>query len=180
LGKKKTLAILLSVPKKEDLPLNPSCDYCKKHNCFNGLWYQLLNGRLAFVCDQCSQIKKNEKGELTRIDPVGYPIYRLKYGILEEIKRTTAQKIRISSYSMYGKRISFKFQTGRKTDRVKGRFFGIFHDPKRGFVIDVARVTINGYYWDGMKFSFPMRQIIWKGKPQIEIPALPQKSKNAS
>jgi len=179
LNKKNALSILSSVPKKESLPPKPNCDYCKKDNCVNGVWYQLLNGRLAFMCSQCSQIKKNEKGEWARINPVGYPIYRLKNGILEKIERTIVQKLRISSRSIYGKRISFKLQTGRRTDRVKGRFFGIFHNPEQGFVIDMEKVTINGRYWGG-KFEFPIRKIIWKRKPQIEILALSKGNKSAS
>ncbi|TRZ53997.1 MAG: hypothetical protein D4S01_00260 [Dehalococcoidia bacterium] len=177
--KEKALAVLSSVPKKEDLPLKPNCDYCKKENCANGIWYQLLNGHLAFMCSQCSQIKEDEKGEWIRIDPVGYPIYYLRKGILEKIERTITQKLRISSYSMYGKRISFWFKTGRRKIRVKGRFFGIFHNPEEGFVIDVERVIINGQYCTG-RFEFPVRQIIWKRKLQIEILALPKSNKSAS
>ncbi len=172
---KKTSIFLQPVLQQDRIPLNPTCDHCKRPDCANGVWYQLLNGSVVFFCKQCL----NLSGTGSRIEPIGFPIYKLKNGILKKIELTLTEKLRISSRPMYGKRIRFKIKKGRRVERVNGRFRGIFHHPQKGFVIDVDKVTINGHYY-GMTFSFPMRQIIWiSGGPLIKIPALPKVKKNA-
>ena len=171
---------LRPLPQEDDIPLSPTCDYCQRPHCKRGTWYQLLNGKLSFICSNCARWRKDERGKLTRIYPVGYPVYSLANGFLRPIEMTITEKIRVSLLSLYGKKIKFKFRAGRRrVERIKGRFYGIYHDPQRGFVIDVTRVTINGHYLGG-NIEVPMRRIIWQGKFPLTMPMLPQGKKSVS
>ena len=72
----------------------------------------------------------------------------------------------------YGKRITFRYRRLGKSKKVRGRFVGIVHQPRRGFCIILTQVKWMGHYWGGMRLRFRCHNITWTRRYECMMPLL--------
>lgn len=86
--------------------------------------------------------------------------------------RNLTEALRKIASQYAGQMVTFQFRKGRKWKRVRGRYGGIWCDPKRGFNIQLTRVYWLGRYWGTMQFGFSISEIRWE--TNVSTPLLPE------
>lgn len=72
----------------------------------------------------------------------------------------------------YGRWITFRYRIYGKLKKVRGRFIGIVHRPRKGFYILLTQVRWRGNYWGGLRLKFRCRDIVWVQHYDFMFPLL--------